>query len=258
MSRTAQAIFRSENQTSFRVLLNQFSLLSMLLLLSLFWASQPAHANATLRISANEIGKTYAVEVGQNKSLIVDLPVSAREVIVSEPAIANAIVRTKRRAIIQGRSAGDTNVIFLDVKGNPIAVLDVTVGQSGGGLETTLARLLPGSSIEATISNERVVLSGSALSDDDAQKAIAIAQQFSDNEVVSIINVSGAQQVMLKVIVAEVQRETVKQLGIDLNASLNVGGLATSLLTNPGLGGGVKRCGTKLKQYRLFIRQPFR
>ncbi len=237
MSRTAQAIFRSENQTSFRVLLNQFSLLSMLLLLSLFWASQPAHANATLRISANEIGKTYAVEVGQNKSLIVDLPVSAREVIVSEPAIANAIVRTKRRAIIQGRSAGDTNVIFLDVKGNPIAVLDVTVGQSGGGLETTLARLLPGSSIEATISNERVVLSGSALSDDDAQKAIAIAQQFSDNEVVSIINVSGAQQVMLKVIVAEVQRETVKQLGIDLNASLNVGGLATSLLTNPGLGG---------------------
>jgi len=212
-------------------------ILMALLLLPFLLGTEAAWANGTMRISANQIGQTYAVEVGQNKSLIVDLPVSASEVIVSEPRIANAIVRTKRRAIIQGRLAGDTNVIFLDSKGNPIAILDVTVGQSGGGLETTLARLLPGSSIEATITNERVVLSGAARSDDDVQKAISIAKQFSGSDVVSVINVDGSQQVMLKVIVAEVQRETVKQLGIDLNASLNVGGVATSLLTNPGLGG---------------------
>lgn len=237
MSKAAQAILNLNVSAHTKKVLAKGALLLTLLIMPQMLAPQFAMANATIRISANQIGQTYAVAVGQNKSLIVDLPVSAKEVIVSEPGIANAIVRTKRRAIIQGRAAGDTNVIFLDAKGNPIAILDVTVGQSGGGLETTLARLLPGSSIEATIANERVVLSGAARSDDDVQKAISIAKQFSGNEVVSVINVAGAQQVMLKVIVAEVQRETVKQLGIDLNASLNVGGVATSLLTNPGLGG---------------------
>ncbi len=238
MSKNSQAILKFKALKVFSKMLAKSLLLLTMLLAPQMLMSQAAMANATMRVSANQIGQTYAVEVGVNKSLIIDLPVSAKEVIVSEPRIANAIVRTQRRAIVQGRAAGDTNIIFLDVKGNPIAVLDVTVGaQSDGGLENTLARLLPGSSIQSTMAEDRVVLSGTARSDADVQNAIAIAKQFTNNEVVSVVQVSGAQQVMLKVIVAEVQRETVKQLGIDLNASLNVGGVTTSLLTSQGLGG---------------------
>lgn len=238
MFKKLQAILTFKASKMLNKLLEKSFLILSITLMSHMFAPQTAMAAATMRVSANQIGQTYAVEVGINKSLIIDLPVSAKEVIVSAPNIANAIVRTQRRAIVQGRMAGDTNILFLDVKGNPIAVLDVTVGaQSDGGLENTLARLLPGSSIQSTMAEDRVVLSGTARSDADVKNAIAIAKQFTNNDVVSVVEVSGAQQVMLKVIVAEVQRETVKQLGIDLNATLNVGGVSTSLITNHGLGG---------------------
>jgi pilus assembly protein CpaC len=79
-------------------------------------------------ISGKSFGATRAVNLSINKSLILDLPVDAREVIVSGPAIASAILRSKRRAIVQGLSAGDTNIFFLDGAGRTITVLDMQVG----------------------------------------------------------------------------------------------------------------------------------
>lgn len=196
-------------------------------------------APGILRISSNQIGKEHRVEIGLNKSLVVELPVSAKEVIVSNPGVASALVRTKRRAIIQGVALGETNILFLNDQGMPIAVLDVTVQQSSKGLAATIARLLPGSAIDVDTMNGKIVLSGTVRSDDDMQKAIAIAGQFADgpDTVASVISIDGAQQVMLKVTIAEVQRETVKQLGIDLSTTLSIGGLSTTLISAPGLGG---------------------
>jgi len=136
-------------------------------------------------------------------------------------------------------SAGETNILFLNENGTPIAVLDVTVQQSSKGLAATIARLVPGSSIQVQTLNSRIVLSGTARSSDDIEKAISIATQFAGSEeaVASVMSVDGAEQVMLKVTIAEVQRETVKQLGIDLSTTLSVGGLSTTLVTAPGLGG---------------------
>ncbi len=190
-----------------------------------------------VRVSAAEIGQTQFLEVGLNKSVIVDLPAHAQEVIVSQPNVASAIMRTQDRAILQGMSIGETNIFFLDANGNRIAVLEVSVVQDAAGLSATIERLVPGSSVQVESFGQRLVLSGTANSGDDVNKAIAIAEQFAGGDVVSVINVLGAQQVMLKVTVAEVQRETVKQLGIDLDASVSAGGLSTSLINSPGLGG---------------------
>jgi pilus assembly protein CpaC len=197
-------------------------------------------AQAThLRLGDNSVGRTQQVEIGLNKSLIVDLPVYAREVIVSQPGIASAIMRSKLRAIVQGIAPGDTNIFFLDGAGETIAVLEVSVTGDSTALSNALARLLPGSSIEVQNFSGRLVLSGSAQSQDDVDKAVAIAGQFagSPDAITSIISVSGAQQVMLKVTVAEVTREAVKQLGINLDMTLTSGALSTSLVSTQPLGG---------------------
>lgn len=198
-----------------------------------------------LNVAAYGLTEEFNLEL--NKSIIVDLPGDVAEVIVSQPAVAGTVMRTTRRAIIQGVSAGSTNIFFLDDAGRTISVLDVEVidapSHIASALETALARILPGSHIRvhsvSTADSSRVVLSGNVLAGEDVERAMAIATQFAGGaeNVANLVTVSGAQQVMLKVTVAEVSREAVKQFGINLSASLAGGNLSTSILSTQPLGG---------------------
>jgi len=196
-------------------------------------AGDLTHLTITRATAANQ-----HLSVGLNKSMIVDLPADAREVIVSQPTIAAANMRTKRRVVLEGTGVGETNMFFLDADGRQIATLDVSVVKDSTTLTQALAHVLPGSNIDVASFGDRVVLSGTALSQDDVAKATAIAAQFAggDTNVANMITVSGAQQVMLKVTVAEVSRAAVQQLGIELNGSLSVGSFSVGLANQSALG----------------------
>lgn len=190
-------------------------------------AATPAAAEQTyLKISEAAYGDNQTITLGVNKSMIIDLPADAREVIVSQPAVANAIMRSKRRAIIQGATPGGTNIFFLDAMGQAISVVDVTVGDNAGNLIAALRSIIPSSDIQvASFGENGLVLSGTVDSGDDMQKALAIAARFAGDpeRVANALTVSGNQQVMLKVMVAEVRRDTLKELGINLSGSVSVG-----------------------------------
>lgn len=200
-------------------------------------ASYAASSNH-LRISSTQMGRLHTVKINLNKSMILDLPASAHEVIVTNPSIATVILRSKKRAIIQGVTRGETNVFFLDARGRKIAVLDISVGEDATLLVSTIKRLVPGSNISVESFGERIVLSGSASSTDDVTRATAIAGQFvgGEDNVVSVVDISGAQQVMLNVIIAEVQKEAINQLGLSLNATVG-GDVTSSIISAPTLGG---------------------
>ncbi len=233
--------------------LRSLALVAVALAIVLVFALLPSQSQAQsqLALGGSGYGKSQKVSLGLNKSMIVDLPTDVGEVIVSQPSITQLVMRTKTRAIVQGIGAGETNIFFLDGVGNPIAVLEVLVAEAPSNLaqtlQATLARVIPGSSIRveaveitgSTETTNRIVLSGAVQSQDDAQKAFQIAAQFAGGEanVASVVNVAGGQQVMLKVVIAEVSREAVKQLGINLNASFGMNGLTTGLVTNNPLGG---------------------
>jgi pilus assembly protein CpaC len=70
-----------------------------------------------------------------------------------------------------------------------------------------------------------VVLTGSVTSPVEAQQAGDIAARLvgGPEKVVNSIVVKGRDQVMLKVTVAEVRRDIIKQMGVDLSASMNYG-----------------------------------
>lgn len=201
---------------------------------------------AHITINGSAFGSTRSVSIGPNKSIILDLPVDVKEVIVSQPGVANAILRSKRRAVLQSTGSGDTNMIFLDANGRTIVVLDVAVkgatSNVAAALRDAYARVLPGSSIDVESVSlvdvngntvNRVVLSGSVNSAEDAEKALSIAGQFAGapENVASVITIAGPQQVMLKVTVAEVQRSLAKQLGINLSGSFSVGSLTGGFST---------------------------
>lgn len=208
-----------------------------------------------IRLTAQSFGSTQAVSLDVNKSMLIDLPVDVQEVVVSQPDVATAILRNKRRAIVQAVGAGDTNIFFMDAAGRTIVVLDVsTKGYNNNSasvaavLRDTFSKVIPNSSIDVeavamttadgTIIN-RIVLSGSANSADDAHKALSIAAQFAGGQdnVTSVLNVGGSQQVMLKVTVAEVNRSLAKEFGINLSGSYDGGGLTTSFVSKQPVGG---------------------
>lgn len=206
-------------------------------------ASEPSY----LRVPSRALGTTQTIALEVNKSILVDLPTNVGEVIASQPAVATVVMRSKTRAIVQGVTGGDTNVFFLDPAGNNIAVLDIKVYQPrsdvGNALEAAIARTIPGSRIkvESVIldGTNRVVLSGTALSGNDVDRAVAMAVQFAGDEknVASVVDVAGNQQVKLKVTVAEVGRDAVKQLGINLDGSITVNALTLGLQNTPAQGG---------------------
>jgi len=144
-------------------------------------------------------------------------------VLVADPKIANAVVRSPQRAYIIGETVGQTNVVFFDSDGQQVASYDIAVKRDLNGVRAALQQSLPGIQIEGV--GDGVVLTGSVASPVEAQQAGDIAARLvgGADKVVNSVVVRGRDQVMLKVTVAEVQRSIIKQLGIDLSASMNYG-----------------------------------
>jgi pilus assembly protein CpaC len=163
--------------------------------------------------------------LGIGKSVVVDLPGDIKDVLVADPKIANAVVRTARRAYIIGATVGQTNIVFFDAAGQQIAAYDIAVTRDLNGVRAALKATMPNADIHIEGVGDGVMLTGSVSSPIEAQQAGDLATRLAgDNtKVVNSIVVRGRDQVMLKVTVAEVQRTIVKQLGIDLNASLSYG-----------------------------------
>jgi pilus assembly protein CpaC len=165
------------------------------------------------------------VSLGVGKSFVIDLPREIKDVLVADPKVANAVVRSTQRAYIIGAAVGQTNIIFFDSTGAQIAAYDIAVKRDLNGVRAALKQSLPNSDILIEGVGDGVVLSGMAASPIEAQQAADIAARLvgSAEKVVNSIAVRGRDQVMLKVTVAEVARNIIKQLGIDLTASMNYG-----------------------------------
>src|SRR5438552_14585237 len=163
--------------------------------------------------------------LGIGKSVVIDLPRDIKDVLVADPKIANAVVRSAQRAYIIGAAIGQTNIVFFDAAGQQIAAYDIAVTRDLNGVRAALKQSLPNSDIQIEGVGDGVILTGTAASPIDAQQAGDLAARLAGgaDKVVNSIAVRGRDQVMLKVTLAEVQRSIIKQMGIDLSASMNYG-----------------------------------
>ncbi|MFL6791216.1 MAG: type II and III secretion system protein family protein, partial [Bradyrhizobium sp.] len=167
--------------------------------------------------------KTRFLSLGIGKSVVVDLSRDIKDVLVADPKIANAVIRSAQRAYIIGAAVGQTNVVFFDANGQQVAAYDIAVKRDLNGVRAALRQTLPGIQIDGV--GDGVILTGSVSSPIEAQQAGDLAARLvgGADKVVNSVVVRGRDQVMLKVNVAEVRRDIVKQMGVDLSASMNYG-----------------------------------
>jgi pilus assembly protein CpaC len=101
-------------------------------------------------------------------------------------------------------------------------------------VRAALRQALPGSDIRIEGVGDGVVLAGTVSSPAESQQAYDIAARLVGDgaKVVNSITITGRDQVMLKVTVAEVQRDIIKQLGINLDGSIGSGTAVVNFKTN--------------------------
>jgi pilus assembly protein CpaC len=190
------------------------------------------------------------VNLPRGTSFAVDLPADARDVIVSNPQVAEAMLHSPRRITVIGVAPGETDAVFLDAAGRTILALRVRVDAGTSALQDTLSRVAPGSNVRAEAVNDSIILTGTAASPAEAQRAAQVARAFvsAPEKVVNMISVSGSDQVTLKVRVVEVQRNALKQLGVSTDILRNNGihsygfGRASSYGVNGVQGGSGNLC----------------
>lgn len=217
-------------------------------LIGLAPAAAPIAAAAQTRAAVSTGAAPQLINLPRGTSFAVDLPADARDVIVSNPQVAEAMLHSPRRITVIGIAPGETDAVFLDGAGRTILALRVRVDAGVSALQDTLTRLVPGGRVQAEAINDSVILTGSVDSPAQSDQAQRIARAFvsAPEKVLNMISVAGSDQVTIKARVIEVQRSAVKQLGLDVNAVLNSVGdglsfaqSATFGVSGSQLGGGV-------------------
>lgn len=201
-------------------------------------AYAPAAAGDARLVKIDQGGMGQAsrsIVLGLNKAAIVELPVAARDVLVSNPAIVDAVVRTNKRTYLIGLAVGQTNAFFFNEAGQQILNLEIRVARDLTGLRESLRQYFPKARIDVESINDHVVISGMVSSATEASKAQDLAARYIGLEkenVLNMLGIEGKEQVMLKVTVAEMQRNVIKQLGVDLSTAANFGDFALRLATS--------------------------
>jgi pilus assembly protein CpaC len=174
------------------------------------------------------------LNLGLNKAVIIELDTDARDVLVSNPGIADAVVRTPRRIFLLGTKTGETNAFVFDSSGHQLLSLDVHVEKDVADLAAMMKANLPNSAIKVAVVNDNVILTGRIASAVDAIRAADIAAGFAGDpkKVVNMLQISDGEQVMLRVHISEMQRQVAKQLGINMSGIVNVGGTPLALSTS--------------------------
>jgi pilus assembly protein CpaC len=232
-------LFKMRKAKSMKTGLIAASLLGATLCLNTLLPLAPNAFAADSDAAVQDSEQSRFIRMGLNKSVVVRLPAEARDVIVGNSDVVDAVVRTKNTAYLFARKTGQTNVFFFDAQGQQILALDLEVALDVTAVRKLISRALPGNQITVDTVENNVVLGGTARNALEAQRALELAGEYtkssgSANSVVNTMSVAGEDQVMLKVKVVEIQRNVLKQFGIDFSALMSVGKFAFQLASiNP-------------------------
>ncbi len=171
-------------------------------------------ANSQAPQAAAQGAAPLRVMVG--KSLLINTTERLKRVSVTDDSVADAIVVTPTQILVHGRSAGEVSLLIWDeLERSRSFDLRVDVDVTAAAEEER--RVFPDEQINVSPSRSAIVLSGHVSTEDVSKRAGMIAEAYSKN-VVNVLTFGpvGAQEVLLEVKFAEVDRSVITQLGINI------------------------------------------
>ena len=208
-----------------------------------FWSpGVGAQGPADSKVVASEAQR---LELGVGKSKVVDLTTSIKRASLSNPEVADTVVLSPKQIYLTGKAIGVTTLTLWKESGELFSVFDITVSPDLSQLREQLHKMLPGEKdISVTATHDHVTLSGTISNLARQSRALEIAEPYAPKKVVNLLQVGGAQQVMLEVRVAEMNRDLIRQIGVNMagvGQGSNFGVTALNSLTtlsgSPSTGG---------------------
>lgn len=183
------------------------------------------------------------------QSLLVDHGVSlnlsapAASVFVANPDIADVQVLSPTQVMLFGKRTGKTTFMATDPKGVVLAERTLVVTQDLSGLRQEINAAIPGNRIKATPVPGGIILTGTARDPASVADAYKIALRYmpENGDIINRIQVTGSNQIQIRVRFAEVQRNINNSFGFNWQALLSAGsnltvGLATASTVKTGTG----------------------
>jgi pilus assembly protein CpaC len=230
-----------------------------------FGPSEARAEQSIFKISQVGPGVSKNIKLGLNKAIVIDLPVDAHDIMVADPEIADAVTRTSTRLYIFGKTVGQTNVFIFGANGEELVTIDLVIERDISVLQAQLKRFIPDSDINVEIISDNIVLTGTVRTPQDAAQAEKLADIFvtggeattrnitasstsatgdatvglfnearQKSSIVNMLTIEAEDQVTLKVTVAEVSRQVMKQLGFNGSISGDSGAITFENPTNLG------------------------
>lgn len=182
-----------------------------------------------------------------SKGTLIRLDRPASTVFVADPEIADVQVKSPRLIYLVAKQPGETVIYAVDREERVLLNRRIAVNHNLSRLRATLKKMLPGSDVSVETMDKTLVLSGRVLTAKDADAAQRLAMRLvkDEKDLVNQLSVVAPNQVHLRVRVAEVSRDILKQFGINWDAVFRTGnfvfGLATGLPAVNALGQALVR-----------------
>lgn len=176
-------------------------------------------------VAAGSIG----VPVGGSQILRFDRPVG--RVYLGNSEVADVIALTDRSIYLLGKRAGASSLTIMErgERSTPMATYMVQVGVDVIGLRRSLHDIMPNENIDVRLAGDGVILSGAVSSSAAAERAASIATRYAADRVVNSMTIAAAEQIMLEVRVAEVQRNALTAFGISNAGAIWQNGFSSTL-----------------------------
>src|SRR5580692_564947 len=178
--------------------------------------TSPATAQTTLPPQSAQPQGSAPLRVMVNKSLLINTTEQIKRISVTDPTVADPTVLTPTQILVHGRAPGEVSLIIWD-ENERSRSFDLRVDVDVSACAEEEHRVFPEEQISVTPSRAAIVLSGHVTTEDVAKRAGELASAYSKN-VVNVLTFGpvGAQEVLLEVKFAEVDRSALTQLGANL------------------------------------------
>jgi len=172
----------------------------------------------SLTMSVVQANEPQKLNLSVGKSLVLDLPVAVTRASLANPEIADALVLSPKQLYVTGKSAGVTNLTLWQDNQKIFSIFDVEVAPDLTRLKEQIHQLLQEEKdVRVTASQDRVTLSGKVSNTGNLSQVLALAESYAPKKVTNLLEVGGIHQVMLEVRVAEMNRELLRRLGLNVN-----------------------------------------